>query len=253
MFKLVLSDKDIQKVRTFCAHGFFGARINTAIAAYGTDERFVRTWYEESDGKVLGVMQLTEDNAVVQCAQNVDMESLCSLLRFVGAHHVTGEAQTMRMMPFTVANGGVLMQANSVANCNTKAVLLDAEQLRSLFSVLFSDRDVQNARRAFASWYADLSHRVRHGLCDCFAVFEDDEAVSCASVLYSNAQYGCIGAVATRIDRRHNGLACECTLAAAQSVLQSGLIPCLACENGIAKMYEQIGFSVCGEWTELTV
>ena len=250
----MLSDRDIQKVRTFCSNGFFGARINTAIAAYGTDERFVHTWYEETDGKLLGVMQLTEDNAVVQCSDEVDADSLCSLLLFAGAHRVTGEAQAMRLLPFTVSDKGVLMQAESLAKRSTKAVLLDAEQLRPLFAVLFEDEEAQSSRRLFASWYADVSHRVRHGLCDYFAVSDGETLLSCAGILYSNARYGCIGAVATKPEHRHRGLATECTLFAAQTVLQRGLVPCLACKNnGIAEMYEKIGFSVCGEWTEMQI
>ncbi len=253
MFKLAQTDTDVRKIRTFCSQSFFGARINTASAAYGTDERFVRTWYEEENGEIHGVMQLTEDNAVVQCTREVDIDSLCSLLQFAGARHVTGEAQIMQRMPFTVTNSGVLMQAQTLADRPTTAQLLTAEQLKPLFAVLFPDKDVQIDRRLFASWYADVSHRVRHGLCDFFAVLQDGEVLSCAGTVYSNAKYGCIGAVATLAAHRHKGFAGECTLAAAQSVVQSGLTPCLACENDLVQMYAKLGFSVCGEWCEVHI
>lgn len=254
MFKLVESDREIKKVRTFCASGYFGARINTALAAYGTDDRFVRTWYEEKDSKMLAVMQLTEGAAVIKCTDAADFESLTALLQFTGARTVIGNSNSVKNLPFGVAEQGFLMECKTLTAQPCHAQRLDSEQLADLHPVLFGETAKENEKRAFAAWFADLSHRVRHGFCECFAIYENDIAVSCASVLYGNAQYGCIGAVATRPDFRSRGFGRDCALAAAQSVLAGGLTPCLACvNNGIHGWYESMGFSVCGEWMQMTI
>ena len=254
MFKLVLSEKEIKKVRTFCAHGFFGARINTTLAAYGTDDRFVRTWYEENNNHITAVAQLTQAAAVVQCTPDADFDSLAVLLQFAGAKTVTGEKECMEKLGLPQAGRGYLMTAEAVVSAQTKAEKTDSELLALLYPVLFGETARKENPTDFAVWYADLSHRVRHGLCECFAVFEEKEAVSCASVLYSNAQYGCIGAVATRPEHRRRGFGSACTLTAAQSVLANGQTPCLACaDGGIHKWYESMGFAVSGEWAEASI
>lgn len=254
MIKLVLSDKEIRQVRAFCSKGYFGARINTTLAAYGTDDRFVRTWYEEKDGHPVAVVQLTEGAAVVQCAAGADFESLAALLQFSGAQTVIGEHECVNNLPFSIQEKGCLMHLQGSVNASQAAEYADSEKLPLLYPVLFGENTKQEQPMAYAAWFSDLSHRVRHGLCACFAVYEDQKAVSCAAVLYSNAQYGCIGAVATLPCHRGHGLGKACTLAAAQAVLESGQIPCLACtDNGIHAWYEQMGFAVYGAWTEMKI
>lgn len=254
MFKLVDSDKEIKKVRTFCTKGYFGARINTTLAAYGTDDRFVRTWYEEKDEKLVAVMQLTEGAAVVKCRQDADFDSLTALLQFVGAKTVIGDRESVKNLPFMVSGQGMLMTCDSLSAPAATAQPVDSEQLADLYPVLFGESAKENDKRAFAAWFADLSHRVRHGLCECFAIYKNNIAVSCAAVLYSNAQYGCIGAVATRPEFRKHGFGKDCTLAATQNVIAHGQTACLACaDSGIHQWYEAMGFSVCGEWAELLI
>ena len=254
MFKLVESEKEIKKVRTFCARGYFGARINTTLAAYGTDDRFVRTWYEEADGRLLAVMQMTEGAAVVKCKPGTDFVSLAMLIQFAGAKTVIGDRDSVGALPFCVSSQGFLMECRDLPDLTCKAYSVDAEQIASIYPVLFGEDAAEKDKRAFAVWFSDISHRVRHGFCECFAIYENDIAVSCASVLYSNAQYGCIGAVATVPGCRNRGFGRDCTLAAAQSVLERGQSACLACvDSGIHQWYEAMGFSVCGEWAEALI
>ncbi len=254
MFKLVESEKEIKKVRTFCSQGYFGARINTAIAAYGTDDRFVRTWFEESDEKVLAVMQLTEGAAVVKCRPEADFVSLAMLLQFAGAKTVIGDRASVGRLPFSVSAQGILMECRTLPDLACEALAVDSEQLASLYPVLFGEEAAEKDKRAFHAWFADISHRVRHGFCECFAVYENEVAVSCASVLYSNAQYGCIGAVATRPEHRNCGFGRDCALAATKRVLENGQLACLACaDSGIHQWYEAMGFAVAGEWAEALI
>ncbi len=254
MFKLVETDKEIKKVRAFCSDGYFGARINTAIAAYGTDDRFVRTWYEEKDGKLLAVLQVTEDAATVRCAEGTDYDSLSALLLFTGAKTVIGNAETIKNLPFVQTDKGYLMSAEKMQMPAWEAEKTDSENLASLYPVLFGKTAAQADRRAWMVWLADLSHRVRHGLSAWFCVMHEDTPVSCAGILYSNARYGCIGGVATLPEAQKQGFGRICTLTAAMYVFENGQIPCLACaDNGIEKWYEKMGFAVCGQWMQMHV
>ncbi len=254
MFKLVENEKEIRLVRAFCSNGYFGARINTAIAAYGTDDRFVRTWYEEKDGRLLAVLQVTEDAATVRCAEGTDYDSLSALLLFAGAKTVVGERAHVEKLPFAIQAKGVLMCCEKCTAESVFAQSVDSEQLNLLFRVLAADRPRAFTRRYYADWYTDMSHRVRHGLSACFGVFEKGELVACASVLYSNAQYGCIGAVSTRTECRGRGFGTDCTVAAAMYVFANGQIPCVACaDDGIEKWYQSMGFAVCGQWMQMQV
>ncbi|MBQ3518173.1 MAG: hypothetical protein IJA31_02500 [Clostridia bacterium] len=254
MYKLVETDKEIKKVRAFCSEGYFGARINTAIAAYETDDRFVRTWFEESDGAVVGVMQITEDAAVVKCTAKADFESLAALLLFAGAKTVIGNADCIAKLPFVQTDKGYIMSAEKTQLPLFSAEKTDSEQLPLLYPVLFGKTVEQADRRAYMAWFADLSHRVRHGLSEWFYVAQNNAFVSCAGILYSNAQYACIGGVATLPEARKRGFGRICTLTAARSALQNGQIPCLACaDNGIEKWYAGMGFAVCGQWMQMKI
>lgn len=254
MYKLVETDKEIKKVRAFCAKGYFGARINTTLAAYGADDRFVRAWYEESDGKLLAVMQLTEDAATVRCVEGADFDSLAALLLFAGAKTVIGNAEYIAKLPFVQTDKGYLMSAEKMQFPLFAAEKVNSEQLPLLYPVLFGNAVAQADRRAYMAWLADLSHRVRHGLSEWFCVAQQDAFVSCSGILYSNAQYGCIGGVATLPEAQKRGFGRICTLTAARSVLENGQIPCLACaDDGIEKWYEKMGFAVFDEWIMMQV
>lgn len=69
---------------------------------------------------------------------------------------------------------------------------------------------------AFDAWYADVSHRMRHGVCRAAVVREMGRPVACAMTVAQARDGAVLGAVATLPDYRSRGYASACvtTLAA---------------------------------------
>ena len=59
----------------------------------------------------------------------------------------------------------------------------------------------------FAEWYADMSHRLRHGCGKAVGIYEGDALASAALVTLTTPQVGIIGGVATLPQSRGKGYA----------------------------------------------
>ncbi len=100
-------------------------------------------------------------------------------------------------------------------------------------------------------WYPDVSHRVRHGCCHICAIQEGDRVVSSAMTVAETADAAILGQIATHPDFRRMGLAQTCI----KSVLFSckgKVLYILPVDKYAQSLYEKMGFSPCGDWTEWT-
>lgn len=102
----------------------------------------------------------------------------------------------------------------------------------------------------FNSWYPDVSHRVRHGHCHISVIQEDDRVISTAMTVAETDTAAILGQVATHPDFRRRGLAGTC--------INSTIFQCkgkqlyiLPMGETARKLYEKLGFVLCGGWAEL--
>ena len=78
-------------------------------------------------------------------------------------------------------------------------------ELYPLLSACFSE-----GLPSFDGWYADVSHRLRHGCCRIAVVHENGRPVACAMTTAEGGGAALIGAVATHPDFRGRGYASAC-------------------------------------------
>ena len=105
---------------------------------------------------------------------------------------------------------------------------------------------------AFDAWYADVHHRLRHGLCRLAAVETDGGVAACAMTTAECAGGAVIGAVATLPDYRGRGYASACVSTLAASLQKEGRRIYLSPKNaGAQRLYAGLGFVPCGEWGTL--
>ena len=100
--------------------------------------------------------------------------------------------------------------------------------------------------------YADVHHRLRHGLCRLAAVETDGGVAACAMTTAECAGGAVIGAVATLPDYRGRGYASACVSTLAASLQKEGRRIYLSPKNaGAQRLYAGLGFVPCGEWGTL--
>ena len=101
----------------------------------------------------------------------------------------------------------------------------------------------------FDVWYADVSHRQRHGLCRIAAVLEDGVPVAGAMTVAACGGGALIGAVATRRESRGRGYASACVSRLTRALMKEGRQVYLSPKNETARrIYSRLGFIETGEW-----
>lgn len=102
------------------------------------------------------------------------------------------------------------------------------------------------ARDAF---YADASHRMRHGCWQQRVVRGDNGLLACAVTVALCEDAAVIGAVTTRPDARRRGYASACVTDLADDLLRQGKRVLLCPKNeGAARLYASLGFVPCGRY-----
>ena len=98
-------------------------------------------------------------------------------------------------------------------------------------------------------WYADVSHRLRHGVCRIAGVTEQGQAVSCAMTVAETETAWVIGAVATHPDFRGRGYASAAVRSLVAEGQAQGKRVLISPKNEAARaLYERLGFAARGTW-----
>lgn len=232
-------------------------RIAGQWEAYGGDCSFLNFW-EADGGSRLSCM---DNIAFLALASEADrIEALHFLSMLPEAHTVRTDSDSARHLaelynqkgaPVKLETGAVMrlesMQGPAHSPGNT-TVVASPREIYPLLAACFN-----GSMAAFDSWYVDVSHRLRHGGCHIAAVREKDEIVATAMTVAECKTAALLGAVATRPDRRGRGLASACVCSLAGSMQRAGKTVWICPKNAQAqRLYEHLGFHVCGEWGTVT-
>ncbi|MGN1100622.1 MAG: GNAT family N-acetyltransferase, partial [Huintestinicola sp.] len=95
----------------------------------------------------------------------------------------------------------------------------------------------------FDMWYADMSHRIRHGVSK--AYMHKNAACACTDFIYEGAAY--ISQVAVMPDERGKGYGRELLDMISCELLNAGTVPRLWAYDDVMGFYRSIGFSETDE------
>ena len=214
------------------------------FAAYGAERDFL-CFYEDENGNRLSVM----DGAATLRAVGDTDEMLLFLTMDPTIHTVRTDretAQRLSLMWGVSCDSEAVMEAPDHAVIDSHVVICN--DLRSIYDVL-TESFGSTALPPFDVWYADVHHRVRHGVCRVVGVYEKNECVACAMTVSECADAAHIGAVATRPIARGKGYASACVLTLTAMLQQENKRVLLSPKNAYARtLYAKIGFRVIGEW-----
>ncbi len=219
-----------------------GVRQCGQYAAYGAGHDFLR-FYEDDNGNHLSVL---ENTAVLDaCADSEEMRLFLTMdpeIRYVRTDKATAKCLAKDWgVPF---KSEAVMQAPERIVVSDMAVRVSPSEVYPVLCEGFSE-----GVPPFDSWYADVHHRYRRGLCDCIGVYDGDRLAACAMTVARCETAALIGAVATLPAARGRGYASACVLTLAYELQQDNTKVMLSPKNEYAhRLYTKIGFTTIGEW-----
>ena len=221
-------------------------RIGTLMNCYG-EQPFLR-FYTDLSG---GVMSVYDGNAVLWLPDSADSEEWSSFIQ------MCPDCRTLRTTAaigsrlseewgIPAAYGLTLRASSSPSDTATADDFSHPEAVYQLLCSCFSTLP------AFDSWYVDVSHRLRHGYSMAAVKFDGDLPVSFAMTVAQSEKEALIGSVATHPDYRRRGLATAC-IAALINRAPNKAYYIEPKTPQAQKLYESIGFTPCGDWTQMTL
>ncbi len=224
-------------------------RIMGLVAAYGTDQPFIRLW---CDSERRAFISLMDGYAVLEAADDADFEELAVFLdmqtEITGIRTSLKTARKINVFTgWTIQHESVMTSGPDLKAPDLKPAQLTPREVYPLLQKCFDD-----GLPPFESWYVDVSHRIRHGCCRVIGFRHDGFPVSCAMTISECRSAAIIGAVATIESGRGRGYASANVLTLTHHLIQEGKKVLLSPKNWNAhQLYLRLGFIECGSWGNL--
>ena len=211
---------------------YYSGRINAACDAYGTGYDFCRLY---RFGKGSGLIY---NSSCVLCGDHDDPEEISGFIMINSPETIECPVSMGEKLylPSYERRRRILFERRDMPDDNAvpeAAVLMD---MYDIVRDAFGDME-------FDLWYADMSHRIRHGVSRAFI----HKGVSCACVdfVYEGAAY--ISQVAVLSDERGKGYARRLLDMISRMLLNEGNIPRLWAFEELEGFYRKAGFVPVGE------
>lgn len=221
-------------------NSFTGVKIRANLAAYGTGYSFLTVWIQRRDQKITAVLCRQEQTMFVAADPAADPEELREFCLAVGFESIQADPALLASMGFESKQYLLLRLENHAPDKPPQHNSPQEVPLRQVYRILYAQPEPDIEPVDPDGWYADLSHRIRHGLAA--AVTLEHAATAVASHILP--EFAVISGVAVLPDRRGAGLGSR----AVQELLcgLTGRRVYVAASNGRCSFYEKLGFCRCG-------
>jgi ribosomal protein S18 acetylase RimI-like enzyme len=229
-------------------------RIAALLAAYGAASPFFETWMSED--RLCAVARL-DGAGFLAAAPGADPDELAAFFRFgPGFASLTGPVPVVEAVAAALGvPQGCLRRFERLRFERFPPSLLagqlvcGASPLREAYAVLAQAGEADGI--AFDAWYADMSHRLRHGCARAYTA-GTGRPVSACLVAAESAAAGLIAGVATLPDFRGRGYASSLVLRAAEDLRAAGKCAVLECAQSLLPFYQKLGFATARQTAVLS-
>ena len=226
--------------------GFSGEaalKLRSLIAAYGVDAPFLKIY--SGDNTAFAIM----DGDAVLCGDSDEARLFLtmdpSVRRVRTDEH---NARLLAAMWETEAVCGNVMTPGCAMTADTAVTAITPREYWPVIETVFG-----NTLPPFDAWYADVSHRWRHGLCRLMGIYENGEVVAVAMTTAEDDSAMLIGAVATLPAYRGKGYAGRLVTTLAAFGQAEGKTVWLSPKNERAEaLYARLGFIPAGRYGQVT-
>lgn len=179
------------------ADGFSMTKIKADLAAYGCGYDFLMTWCQYKDQNPTAVISKLEQRVIIVSSPLADMAELGEFLKVIGFSTLHCHPTLLNALNYKDFTEYTVL----CKNASGTACAAEAPPLKLVYDILFKNGSANIKHTEPDGWYADISHRIRHGTAD--AVLCDDAAVAVASHITDDAAV--ISGVAALESFRHRG------------------------------------------------
>lgn len=228
------------------------ARISALIKSYGIGRHFFNVW--RHDWEI--ILARFETSFFISSDINADLEEIAFFLKFNPYfRRLTGKSEVILKIKEFMGNCQSLdfdfMTCNEQIYVNEDYNIETCPNLKSVYEVMEAAQSDDFTVGKFAPWYADVSHRIRHGCARAYLMRVNDEPVSACLVSAESSRAGLISGVATNPDFRKKGYASAVVKKACRDLLNCGKLPVLECLPALTGYYSRLGFKKTGDVTSL--
>ena len=255
MIKLVDEGTAAEFTR-FCADDPVGLRMAAALRSCGTGSRFADFWTVGEGENTVGAIAKVDSSATFLGTASSET---AHFLRAVGARRVTGYADTLLSLGFgKEAKKGHIMcytertdKYATLPKAETYDFKMDFSPSVMLFAKLLAQSEGESVDvGSFDVFYADLSHRVRHGTAVCALGYFGVQAVATAAAsVGENAAV--ISAVSVPPRFRNRGFGSAAVLSLIEKIREENKnikIYLYRAEDENGDFYRGLGFSDFSRW-----
>lgn len=228
-----------------------GTYVLSRFAAYGTNARFA-PFYADEKGNFLSVL---DGNAVLS-GTDIHVEEWAAFVAMQPEIRIFSADGTIakriaELLQKPILSKRVMRLEHPLPTPSEPLIAPTPRQMYPLLTLVFG-----NTMPPFESWYVDVSHRVRHGICKTAGIERDGALVSTAMTVAESAEAAIIGAVATAPNYRKQGMASRCLQGLAAAIYAENAQKTIMISpknSGAEKLYADMGFAVCGEIGQIQI
>ena len=245
-----------RQLKKLCEGSPYGARIESYFTAYsGRRYSFLEFWLGEENG--VPVCAICRYYSAVTICGAVNGET-ADFVRMLSPDSVLcGGVSDVFFAGMTKKTGETLVctrradrEIQLPSGCTAARLSGEMRPLRGVYDLLRNSFD-ETSTGSFDDFFVDLSHRIRHGVSDVYAVYCGGDIVSTLTVTAKTDTAAVLGSIATKSDRRREGLAGFLVSLALNDTCKNGRQVFLHREKPIS-VYERAGFETVGAWSQFT-
>ena len=209
------------------------AKILSLLLSYGTDYSFLDFWVQRNEGAVTAVMMRFDGVVTLLALDTADFDEIALFLPAV-TDTVFCDTKTAERLPLVITVPVFELEFSGKVGTNASPLSTDFNRI---YDILSSSDDKDISVNSKEDFYADLSHRTRHGTAK--SVLTDSSTAICPFVTDSLAL---IGGVAVKVHARGKGLGKKAVLDLVSNLADRKIFV-IATANKVG-FYEKCGFSV---------
>lgn len=246
-----MTDEDLKYLRP---ESESAVKILCLAEAYGLDRSFLHFWCNEERSLFVSLIDgAATISTISTISAEVDFEELGVFISMQSDINLirTSEAVANGLEKYCgiyAEYGDVLTPGDGLKKPSETPENLPPGEAYPLLKACFEDLP------SFESWYADVNHKLRYGLCRIVGFRQNGVPVSCAMTTSEISNAAVIGAVATLEQARGKGYASSNVLTLANDLIKQGKNVFLSPKSCKAyQLYTSLGFTECGKWANIKI
>ena len=216
--------------------GFIEAKSKENDISYGRSYSFLNFWQQKTNDQITALLCKFENTFFVSATENADFNELKDFLFAVGFESLQSYDWILQKLGFGKFQEYVCLkyigEKEQTKKCSYR------EELKSAYDIICSAESKEIYKHSFASWYADISHRIRHKTAKVFVM----DNTSAALVSHITESSAVISGVATVKDQRGKGHASKIVGCAVRSLSAENIFT--AAQKYVAPFYIKNGFEI---------